>query len=107
VKKLKVKKNDQVLVIAGRDRGARGKVLRVIPQKDAAIVEGINMIKKHTRQNPQKGVQGGIVEKESPIRLAKLMVICPESGKATRIGRTRLEDGTGSRVAKRSGATLS
>ena len=107
MKKVKVKKHDEVLVIAGRDRGARGKVLRVLPSKNSAIVEGVNKVKKHTRPNPQKQIQGGVVEKEAPINLSKLMVICPESGKASRIGRTRLEDGRGARVAKVSGATLS
>jgi large subunit ribosomal protein L24 len=106
VKKVKVKRHDEVLVIAGRDRGARGKVLRVLPSKRAAIVEGVNKVKRHTRPNPQKQIQGGIVEKEAPIDLSKLKVICPETGKPTRIGRTRLEDGRGARVAKISGATL-
>jgi len=105
--KLKIKKNDQVLVIAGKDRGARGKVLRVDPAKNTAIVERINMIKRHTRQNPQKQIKGGILEKEAPIQISNLMVIDPESGKATRIGRKRLEDGTSVRVAKKTGSTLS
>jgi large subunit ribosomal protein L24 len=105
--KTKIKKNDQVLVIAGKDRGAKGRVLRVLPTKGMAIVERINLVKRHTRANPQKGVQGGILEKEAPIHLSNLMVIDPQSGKATRIGRKRLEDGTGARVAKKSGATLS
>lgn len=104
--KVKIKKNDQVLVITGRDRGARGKVLRVIPSKGTAIVERINLIKRHTRPNPQRQIKGGILEREAPIHLSKLMVIDPESGKPTRIGRKRLEDGTGVRVAKKSGATL-
>ena len=107
MKKVKVKKHDVVLVIAGRDRGARGKVLRVFPSEDSAIVEGINKVKRHTRPNPQKQIQGGVVEKEAPMRLSKLMVICPETGKPSRIGRKRLEDGSGARVAKISGATLS
>ena len=106
MKKVKVKKHDEVLVITGRDRGARGKVLRVFPSEDSAIVEGINRVKRHTRPNPQKQIQGGVVEKEAPIRLSKLMVICPETGKPSRIGRKRLEDGSGARVAKVSGATL-
>ena len=107
VKKLKIKKQDEVLIIAGRDRGSRGRVLRVLPARNAAIVEGVNMIKRHTRPNPQKQVQGGIVEKEAPIQLSNLMLICPETGKASRVGRKRLDDGSGARVVKRSGATLS
>ncbi len=104
--KVKIKKNDQVQVIAGRDRGASGKVLRVFPAKNAAIVEGVNIIKRHTRPNPQKGIQGGVVEKEAPILLSKIKLICPETGQPSRVGRKRLEDGTGARVVKRSGATL-
>ena len=106
MKKIKLKKQDEVLVIAGKDRGARGKILRILPRKDAAIVEGVNMMKRHTRPNPQKQVQGGVVEKEAPITVSNLMLICPESGKATRIGRKRIDDGSGARVAKRSGVTL-
>jgi large subunit ribosomal protein L24 len=105
--KVHVKKNDQVLVLTGKDRGARGKVLRVIPAKNTAIVERVNLIKRHTKPNPQRQIKGGILEREAPIHLSKLMVIDPESGKPTRIGRKRLEDGTGVRVAKKSGATLS
>jgi large subunit ribosomal protein L24 len=104
--KLKIKRNDEVLVIRGKDKGARGKVLRVFPKDGTAIVERINMMKRHTRPNPQKNVQGGVLEKEAPIRISNLQVICPESGKPTRIARKRLEDGSGARVAKASGATL-
>ena len=106
MKKVKIKKNDEVLVIRGKDKGARGKVLRVFPVAGTAIVERINMMKRHTRPNPQKNVQGGVLEKEAPIRLSNLKVICPESGKPTRVGRKRLDDGSAARVAKVSGATL-
>ena len=105
--KVKIKKNDQVEVLAGRDRGARGKVLRVHPAQGTAIVERINLVKKHTRPNPQRQVQGGVLEREAPIRLSKLMVVCPECGKPTRLGRRRLEDGRGVRVCKKCDATLS
>ncbi len=105
--KTKIKRNDEVLVIRGKDKGARGKVLRVFPVDGTAIVERINMIKRHTRPNPQKNVQGGVLEREAPIRLSNLKLICPETGKPTRVGRKRLEDGSGARVAKVSGATLS
>lgn len=106
MQKAKIKKNDEVLVILGKDRGVRGKVLRIFPGKGTAIVERVNMIKKHTRANPQKQVQGGILEREAPIRLSKLQVVCPECGKPTRVGRKRLEDGTGARVCKHCGATF-
>ena len=105
--KVHVKKNDQVLVTAGKDRGARGRVLRVIPGENRALVERINLIKRHTRPNPQRGVQGGILEREAPIHLSNLMVICPQCDKPSRLGRKRLEDGRGARVCKRCGATLS
>lgn len=107
MQKTKIKKNDQVMVLSGRDRGATGKVLRVQPAKGTAIVERINLVKKHTRPNPQKQVQGGVLEREAPIKLAKLKVICPECSKSTRLGRKRLDDGRGVRVCKSCGATLS
>jgi large subunit ribosomal protein L24 len=105
--KVKIKKNDQVLVITGKDRGARGKVLRVNPDKGTVVVERVNLIKRHTRQNPQRQIKGGILEREAPIHISNVMLVDPESGKPTRVGRKRLEDGTGARVEKKSGATLS
>jgi large subunit ribosomal protein L24 len=105
--KLNVKKNDQVLVTTGKDRGARGRVLRVLASEGKAIVERVNMIKRHTRPNPNKGVQGGILEREAPIQVSNLKVICPECGKPVRLGRKRLEDGRGVRVCKNCGATFS
>ncbi|MEM6794065.1 MAG: 50S ribosomal protein L24 [Acidobacteriota bacterium] len=107
--KLNIKKGDQVLVIAGKDRGTRSKVLRVDSKKETAIVEQVNLMKKHTKPNPQKQVQGGVLETEAPIRLSNLMVICPETGKPTRVGRKTIERGgtkKSVRVAKVSGATL-
>ena len=98
--KLSVKKNDQVLVTTGKDRGARGRVLRVLAADGKAIVERVNMIKRHTRPNPNKGIQGGILEREAPIQISNLKVICPECGKPSRLGRKRLEDGRGVRVCK-------
>jgi len=79
--KVNVKKNDQVLVTTGKDRGARGRVLRVLASDGKAIVERVNMIKRHTRPNPNKGIQGGILEREAPIQISNLKVICPECGK--------------------------
>ena len=104
--KVKVKKNDQVVVTAGRDKDARGKVLRVFPAAGTAIVERINLVKKHTRPNPQRQVQGGVLEKEMPIRLSNLMVVCPECGEPSRMGRRRLEDGRAVRVCKKCQATV-
>jgi large subunit ribosomal protein L24 len=104
--KVSVKKNDQVLVTTGKDRDARGRVLRVLATEGKAIVERVNMIKRHTRPNPNKGIQGGILEREAPIQISNLKVICPECGKPSRMGRRRLEDGRGVRVCKNCGATF-
>ncbi|MEA2195886.1 MAG: large subunit ribosomal protein [Solirubrobacteraceae bacterium] len=105
--KSNVKKNDQVLVTTGKDRGARGRVLRVLAGKGKAIVERVNMIKRHTKPNPNKGIQGGILEREAPIQISNLKVVCPECGKPSRLGRQRLEDGRGVRVCKNCNATFS
>ncbi len=104
--KVHVKKNDQVLVTTGKDRGARGRVLRVLASEGKAIVERVNMIKRHTRPQPNKGIQGGILEREAPVQVSNLKVICPECGKPSRLGRKRLEDGRGVRVCKNCGATF-
>ena len=98
--KVRLKKNDEVLVIGGKDRGAKGKILRVLPAKNAVIVERINMLKKHTRANPGKQVKGGILEREAPIQISKLKLVCPECGKPTRVGRKRLENGVGVRLCR-------
>src|SRR5256886_13293663 len=88
-----VKKNDTVVVLSGKDRGKQGKVLRVNPSQGTAIVERVNLGKKHTRANPQRNVKGGILERETPIKLSKLQVICPSCGEATRTGKHRTESG--------------
>ncbi len=88
-----VKKGDTVLVTSGKDRGKRGKVLRVNSKTGTAVVERVNLLKKHTRPNPQKNVKGGILERESPLKMANLQVICPSCGKATRTGSHRTAEG--------------
>src|ERR1043166_4096688 len=88
-----IKKNDNVLVLTGRDRGKRGRVLRVIPNKGRLIVEGVNFIKKHTNANPQKNIKGGIVEREASLNASNVQLVCPECGAPTRIGSRRLDDG--------------
>jgi large subunit ribosomal protein L24 len=107
MEKLKIRKNDQVLVTAGKSRGARGRVLRVLSGSGRAIVEHVNMIKRHTKPNPQKGIQGGILEREAPVQVSNLKLICPECGEPSRVGRKRLDDGRGVRVCKHCGATFS
>jgi large subunit ribosomal protein L24 len=88
-----IRKNDNVLVVTGRDRGKRGRVLRVIPARDRVIVEGVNFIKRHTKPNPQRNVKGGIVEREAPVDASNVQLVCPECGAQTRIGRKELDDG--------------
>ena len=88
-----IRKNDNVLVITGKDRGKRGRVLKVNPEKNRLIVEGVNMVKRHTRPNPAKQIKGGIVEREASLNAANVQLVCPECGAVTRIGRRMLEDG--------------
>jgi large subunit ribosomal protein L24 len=88
-----IRKNDSVIVITGRDRGKRGRVLRVLPEKRRVIVEGVNFIKRHTRPNPQKNIKGGIVERESPLSASNVQLLCPECSQPTRVGRKQLDDG--------------
>ena len=100
-KKLHIKKGDMVIVNTGEDKGKQGRVLEVIREKNRAIVEGANMISKHTRpttENPQ----GGIVKKEAAMHISNLMVVCPETGEATRIGRKKDEKGKAVRYSKKS-----
>ena len=96
----KIKKNDVVYVLAGRDSGKTGKVFRVFPKKDRALVVGVNYIKKHARKTKQDQ-QGGIVQKESPIHLSNLALFCKTCNKPGRIGINVLADGTRSRFCKR------
>lgn len=100
-----VRKGDTVLVVAGKERGKKGKVLRVIPEKGRVVVERINLIKKHQRPT-QKVRQGGIIEREGSIHLSNVMLVDPASGKPTRVGMKALADDKKVRVAKRSGEML-
>ena len=81
-----VKKNDTVVVLAGKDRGRRARVLRVFPVKGRAIVEGVNFIRKHTRPNPQRNIKGGILEREGALHASNVRLVCPECNQMTRIG---------------------
>ncbi len=101
----KIKKGDRVQVLAGRDKGKRGDVIRVVPEENRAFVQGVNMVKKH--QKPQgMGKPGGIVEKEGPIDLSNLALIDPSNDKPARVGFKVLEDGRKVRVAKPSGEVI-
>jgi large subunit ribosomal protein L24 len=97
----KIRKGDKVVVIAGRDKGRTGEVTRVIPADRRAIVAGVNMVKRHTRQSAK--TEGGILSKEAAIDLSNLAIADPKSGKPTRVGFKILDDGRKVRVAKRSG----
>jgi len=88
-----VHKGDTVVVLSGKDAGKQGRVLRVLATKGKAIVERVNFTKKHTRPNPGKNVKGGILERESPIKVDKLQIICPSCGEAARFGSHRNEEG--------------
>jgi large subunit ribosomal protein L24 len=101
-----VKKGDSVVVLSGKDRGKQGRVLRVNAVKGTAIVERVNFTKKHTRANPGKNIKGGILERESPINVAKLQVICPSCNEASRLGSHRAEDGKAVRFCRACKADL-
>lgn len=96
-----IRKNDNVVVTTGKDRGKRGRVVRVVPDKNRLIVEGVNIIKRHTKANPQRNVKGGLVEREAPLHASNVQLVCPECGKPTRIGRRILGDGRKVRVCRK------
>ncbi len=102
---MKIKKNDSVIVIAGNDKGKRGKVLKTMPDKGRAIVEGVNFIKRHTKPRKQ-GEKSGILEKEAPINVTNLMVICAKCDKGVRVGVRSLADGKRARICKACGEML-
>ena len=102
--KLKIKKDDEVVVISGRDKGKTGKVLRVFPAEGRLVVQGVHIARRHTR--PRMGDPGGIVEKEATIHISNLAHIDPQTNKPTRIGYRLLNDGRKVRVARRSGEVI-
>lgn len=96
-----IRRNDNVVIVTGRDRGKRGRVLRVIPGKNRLVVEGANFIKRHTKPNPSRNIKGGIVEREASLHASNVQLVCPECGAATRIGRQILEDGRKVRICRK------
>ncbi|MCK3684582.1 50S ribosomal protein L24 [Maribellus sp. YY47] len=104
-KKLHIKKGDTVVVNTGNDKGRKGRVLEVNRKTDRAIVEGVNMIKKHTKPNA-KAPQGGIIEQEAPVHISNLMLVDPKSGQPTRVGRKLNDDGKLVRISKKSGEEI-
>jgi large subunit ribosomal protein L24 len=103
--KIGLKKNDKVMVIAGKEKGKVGKILKVQPEKGRVIVEKVNYIKRHSRPGG-KVSKGGIIEKEAPIQVSNLMLICGKCTDPVRVGHKRLEDGTSVRVCKKCGEVL-
>ncbi len=97
----KIKKGDKVVVLAGRDKGKAGEVLKVLPKDNRAVVRGVNLVKRHTKQSAQS--EGGIISKEATIDLSNIAIADPKDGKATRVGFKVLDDGRKVRFAKRSG----
>lgn len=102
--KLKIKKGDKVVILAGRDKGKRGEVLQVMPKENRALVQGVNLVKRHQKQTAQQ--DGGIVAKEGPIHISNLAVEDPKDGEPTRVGFKIAEDGRKVRYAKRSGELI-
>jgi large subunit ribosomal protein L24 len=100
----KIRKGDKVVVLTGRDKGRSGEVIEVRPSESRALVRGVNMVKRHQKQTPQR--EGGIISKEAPIHLSNIAVADPKSGKATRVGFKIMNDGRKVRVAKRSGVEI-
>ena len=101
---MRIKKGDQVIVITGRDKGKTGEVIKSMPKENKVVVQGINLVKRHTK--PTQESAGGIVTKEAPIHVSNVALIDPKSGKATRVG-FKIENGQKVRVAKRSGEVIS
>lgn len=101
----KIKKGDDVIVIAGKDKGKRGSVVRMVGD-EKVVVENINMVKRHTKPNPNRGVSGGIVEKEMPLHISNVMLFNPTSNKGDRVGIKTLEDGRKIRIFKSNGEAV-
>ena len=104
---MKIRSEDQVIVIAGKDKGKTGKVLRTDPRRDRVYVEGLNMVKRHQRPNPARpNAQVGVIEREGPVHISNVALVDPKDNKPTRVGTRRTEDGKRMRVTKRSGTEI-
>ena len=101
-----IRKNDNVVVTTGKDRGKRGRVVRLEPEKNRLVVEGVNIMKRHTKPNPQKNVKGGVVEREAALHASNVQIVCPECGKPTRIGKKVLDDGRKVRICRKCDGVL-
>ena len=96
-----IRKNDNVLVTTGKDRGKKGRVIRIVAEKNRLIVEGVNLIKRHTRPNPAKNIKGGVVQPEAALHASNVQLVCPECGAQTRVGHKVLEDGRKVRICRK------
>ncbi len=96
-----IRRNDTVIVTTGKDSGKRGRVLKVLPVRNRLIVEGVNMIKRHTRPNPQKNIKGGIIAREASPHASNIHPVCPECSKMTRVGHRILNDGRKIRICRK------
>jgi len=103
---LKIRKNDIVIVITGKEKGKTGKVLKVLPEKRSVIVEKLNFAKEFIRQDQSKNIQGGIMEKEAPIHISNVMIYCQECGQGVRVRSKKLEDGSKVRVCSKCDMTI-
>ena len=103
---LRIRKNDVVVVISGKDRGKRGRVIEVSPKVSRIRVEGVNKVKRHTKPNPQRNIKGGIAEREAAMHVSNVMIVSPDDDKRTRIGSKLLPDGSKARIGRRSGEVL-
>lgn len=105
MKTARIRPDDNVIVTKGRDKGKTGRVQQVFPKQGTVLVEGVNVVLRHTK--PTQGVrQGGIIQKEMPVRINNVMLICPVTNEPTRVGYTRIADGTKARVSKKSGQII-
>ena len=96
-----IRKNDQVVVLTGKDRGKRGRVLKTVPAKNRVLVEGVNIIKRHTKPNPQRSIKGELVEREAALHASNVQLVCPECSKPTRLGSKLLGDGRKVRICRK------
>lgn len=104
--KLPLKKGDRVEIVAGKDKGKKGKILFALPREGKIVVEGLNKVKKHSRPTQKNPQAGGIIEKEAPINISNVMLVCPSCGKVTRLGSKRSEEGKRIRICKKCGANV-
>lgn len=102
----RIKKNDQVVVLSGKEKGKRGRVLSILPEKERAVVENVNFVKRHTKANPQRNIKGGILEKESSMPMGRLMLVCKECQQPVRPAFKEVEGGRKARVCRKCNAVL-